>query len=125
MKRIVASVGFVALGVSGLRAQDAGALSVMQNSKPWSASLSLRGFYDDNINSSRSDKVEAFGFEVSPSVGVGFYTDRTAGTLGYTYSGKWYDERPDGNTSNWDHTHIFDAALQHSFSSRARLSVSD
>lgn len=125
MKRIAASVGLVALGTSVLQATDAGALTSMQTAKPWSASLSLRGFYDDNINSTKDDKTDSLGFEINPSVGIGFATDQTSGRFGYTYSGKYYGTKPSGNSSNWDHTHIFDAALQHAFSSRARLAVTD
>ena len=49
MKRIVASVGLVALGASGLRADSDSDLTQNPN-KPWSVSATLRGFYDDNIN---------------------------------------------------------------------------
>jgi hypothetical protein len=125
MKRIAASVGLVAIGTSALQAQDAGAISAMQGAKPWNASVSLRGFYDDNINSERHDKNDSFGFEINPTIGLALVGERTSGSVSYTYSGKWYDERPEGNSSNWDHTHIFSASVQHAFSSRTRLVVGD
>ena len=125
MKRIAASVGLVAISTSALQAQDAGAVSTMQGSKPWNASVSLRGFYDDNINSERHDKDSSFGFEINPTIGLALVGQQTSGSLSYTYSGKWYDDRPEGNTSNWDHTHIFNASVQHAFSSRTRLVVGD
>jgi hypothetical protein len=125
MKRIAASVGLVAISTSALQAQDAGAISAMQGAKPWNASVSLRGFYDDNINSERHGKDDSFGFEINPTIGLALVGERTSGSLSYSYSGKWYDERPEGNSSNWDHTHIFNASVQHAFSSRTRLVVGD
>src|SRR5262249_45623385 len=49
MKKIVASVGLVALGASGVQTAFAQDFSA-DNSKPWSISATLRGFYDDNVN---------------------------------------------------------------------------
>ena len=48
MKKIVASVGLLALGASSVQALDPSALS--DNGRFWSVSAALRGFYDDNIN---------------------------------------------------------------------------
>lgn len=127
MKRIAASVGLLALGASGLQAADTANLSSMQMSKPWSVSATLRGFYDDNINTApKGQKQEAFGYEISPSVSVGIAREQTSASLGYTYSGKYYDHRPAGNSDNkWDHTHTFDAGVSHSFSPRFQLGVRD
>jgi hypothetical protein len=125
MKRIAASVGLVALGASGIQAADTANLSSMQTSKPWSVSATLRGFYDDNINTTKDNKVHVFGFEVSPSVGIGIAGEQTSASLGYTYSGKYYDHQPAGNTDKWDHTHTFDAGLSHTFSPRAQVGVRD
>ena len=69
MKRIVTSVGLVALGASSVGAvlgQDA----TPAPAKFWSISASLRGFYDSNINTAPDtdpvDQVSAFGFTISP-----------------------------------------------------------
>lgn len=125
MKKIAASVGLIALSASALQAADTAALSSMQTSKPWSVSASLRGFYDDNINTTKNNKEHSYGFEVNPSVSVGIAGDQTSASLGYSYSGKFYENRPAGSTDKWDHTHIFDAALQHSFSPRFQVGVKD
>src|SRR4030095_3192180 len=125
MKRIAASVGLVALGASGLQAADTANLSSMQTSKPWSVSATLRGFYDDNINQTQNNKQEAWGYEISPSVSVGIAGEQTSASASYTYSGKYYDHRPAGTSDKWDHTHIFDAGLSHSFSPRFQLGVKD
>jgi hypothetical protein len=94
-------------------------------SKPWSASLALRGFYDDNINTVGDNEDESFGFEVNPTIGYGVLFERTAIRLTYSYSGKWYEERPAGSSDKWDHSHTFDAALDHIFNERFSINVRD
>jgi hypothetical protein len=120
MKRIAASVGLVAIGVSTLHTHG----SELQGSKPWSIGVSLRGFYDDNVNGTKHDKIDTTGFEVSPTVGIGMSRDQTSADLSYTYSGKYYDERP-GTSDHWDHTHIINAGLDHRFNPRNSISLQD
>ena len=75
MKKIVASVGLVALGASGLQTVQAQGLLGPDDSKPWSVALTLRGFYDDNVSSStKGFEQETLGYEVSPSFKVGWDT---------------------------------------------------
>jgi hypothetical protein len=124
MKKIVASVGLVALGASGLSAASVAGLSA-ETVKPWTVSATLRGFYDDNLNSSHSDKQDVFGVEASPSLGFAWASDLTSISLGYTYTFKYYDHRPAGNTDRYDQEHEFNVALAHTFSPRASLSVKD
>ncbi len=135
MKRIVASVGLVALGASGLQAAtDSGLTSV--STKPWSVSATLRGFYDDNINSASSDNPlvasngekfhrSTFGFEVSPSILLSWPWEQTSINLGYIYSFKDYQFKPVGNTDTVDMTHTFNAALDHSFNQLWHAKVND
>ena len=54
MKKLVVSVGIIALGSSVMQAVETGALNAQQTKKAWSVSASLRGFYDDNFNSQSS-----------------------------------------------------------------------
>jgi hypothetical protein len=123
MKTIAASVGLVALGVSTLHSEAQ--TSDPQASKPWSVSLSLRGFYDDNINGTKNNKVDAFGFEVSPSLGYSVERDQTSLNLGYTYSGKYYGDPPNGRSDHWDQSHIFEADLAHRINPRNRIAITD
>lgn len=123
MKRIVASVSLVALGVAGVQAQSEP--MAVQQPKPWNVSATLRGFYDDNINSTTSGRVGSAGVEISPSVGVNWGDGQTTIVGNYTYSLKYYDKRPAGNGGNADQEHIFDIALSHAFSPRYRLDVED
>ena len=124
MKKIVASVGLVALGVSGLNAATVAGLST-ETVKPWTVSATLRGFYDDNLNSSHDNKQEVWGVEASPSLGFAWATDLTSISLAYTYNFKYYDHRPAGNSDRYDQEHDFNVALSHTFSPRVSLSVKD
>src|SRR6476660_9448653 len=103
MNKIVASVGVAALGVSGLqsaRAEDAGAAP----GKPWSVSASLRGFYDDNLNTAPSKSTLAFpsnrqhvwGIEVSPGFDLNFVNDQNTFNAAYRYSLRAYDHNIPG-----------------------------
>ena len=113
----------VALGVSGVQAADA--VSSPEPVKPWSVSATLRGFYDDNINSSDQFKQAAFGYEVSPSALLKENWETTTLNLGYAYSLLYYDHKPLGNASNIDQDHTFNGALTHAFSDRYDISVTD
>ena len=125
MKRIAASLGFVALGASTLQAVDTGALSTMQGTKPWSVSVALRGFYDSNINTSPSDEVGSAGFSVNPFIGFGMAWDQTSTSVSYDLNAQYYDKRPAGQDGNWDYTHTFTAGLSHTFSPRVQMAVRD
>jgi hypothetical protein len=124
MKKFAASLGIVALGTTALHAVEATALNPMQRSKPWSVAASLRGFYDDNINATQN-KVDSFGFEISPSVDFGLAGDQTSFNLGYQLSARWYDEVQAGQTGHWDYTHIAEGHWAHTFSPRVKMSVHD
>jgi hypothetical protein len=125
MNKFAASLGLLALGTTALHAVEASALNTMQRSKPWSVAASLRGFYDDNINSSYGDRQDSFGFEITPSVDFGLAGDQTSFNLGYQLSARWYDNPQSGNSDHWDLSHIFDGYLAHTFSPRVDMVVRD
>jgi len=114
MKKLIASAGIAAVGVAGLQAAD---------SKPWSISASLRGFYDDNITTvPDAVKEESFGIEVSPSVNYNIVRDQTTLSLGYTFGLKWFEDRePDSS----DESHTVAASLDHQVSSTLSFSASN
>ena len=60
MKRIVASIGLVAVGASGIQAALLPALT-KESGKPWSVSATLRGFYDDNFNTVLKECIKVLG----------------------------------------------------------------
>src|ERR1017187_202284 len=123
MKRVIASVGLVALGAAGLQTAHA-----VDTSKPWNVSAKLRGFYDDNPGTAPNgtSKTGSYGFEVSPSLGLAWALEQTTVSLNYTFSGKYY-ERALANTPNqhWDFSHTFNGILNHAFSERYQLTVDD
>lgn len=126
MKKIVASVGLVALGTSMIHGVETGALNSYQNNKAWSVSATLRGFYDDNINTVKSDKKDSVGYEVNPSISYGMAGEMTALNFTYSFSGRYYDkERTANANSKWDFTHVIGADLSHSFSQRTSLFLRD
>jgi len=130
MRKIVASVGLVAIGVSGIRAgfaQEIGA----DTSKPWSVAASFRGFYDDNPgtvpdNGAAGQKPEgSWGFEISPSVAFAWTMEQTTISAGYLYSLRYYETKPPGSADHDDQTHTFNVALSHAFSERFSGRVAD
>lgn len=141
MKKIVASVGLVALGASGLHAASVPSI-VAEDTKPWTIAATLRGFYDSNINSAPDAMIndgklvgvngkkydqDSFGFEVSPSVGLNLPINQgqTTVSAGYTYSYKYYDNELYNTSDNNDQSHQFNIGLDHAFSERYALSVKD
>jgi Putative beta-barrel porin 2 len=125
MNKFAASLGLVALGTTALHAVEATALNTMQRSKPWSVAASLRGFYDDNINSSYGNREDSLGFEITPSVDFGLAGDQTSFNLGYQFSARWYDHPQAGNSDHWDLSHVFDGYLAHTFGPRVDMVVRD
>src|SRR5436190_6799581 len=103
MNKLVASVGLAALGAASVQAQTPGVTANM--TKPWSVAVTLRGFYDDNLNTvPRREIVEVingetvtnktkdiFGVEVSPSLRWQWASPQTHLSLGYVYTFKGYN----------------------------------
>lgn len=124
MKRIFATAGFAAIGVLGLQAANSSSLTPQETSKPWSVSAALRGFYDDNyaLRPNGPAKDKSFGVEVQPSVKLNWVGDQTYAGLSYDYGMKWYEGRPNNSA---DHSHQVNARLNHAFSERHKLDLSD
>lgn len=121
MKRIVASVGVVALGAAVIQTSNAQGIG---SDKPWTFSAALRGFYDDNVDTRSQNEIDTFGFEISPSIGFRVGMDQTTFSLAYTYAYKYYDERP-GFSDHDDQTHTVMASLTHAFNERTSIAVRD
>ncbi len=131
MKKMVASVGLVALSASGLHAaSDMGVPS--DSGRFWSVSATLRGFYDDNINTYPNSTPlppgysrGSAGYEISPALFLSFPMEQTSIGLSYIYSFKYYENKPVNNSEYYDMTHVLNAALNHAFSERYQISVKD
>jgi hypothetical protein len=121
MKRIINSAGLVALGAAGLQAANG---QSMDNSKPWSVSLTARGFYDSNYSLSPSGSSQhSWGTEITPaatySYGVNTPTSFSASALATM---KYYAARPNNDA---DYTYQGVVALDHKFNENYEAKVSD
>jgi hypothetical protein len=124
MKKIIASAGLVAVGAASLHAANAPGLTPQETAKPWSVSASLMGFYDDNY-ATRPDgpaKESSFGVLFRPSFALNVPKDQTFIKLGLDYGLSYYADRPE---NEFDHNLQVMAKLDHRFSERHRVIVSD
>ena len=121
MKRIVASLGVAALGAACIQESSAQATGA----KAWTASVALRGFYDDNVNTTPTARVGTFGAEVSPTLAFELPMDQTTVSLAYTYSFKYYEKPPQIGADHNDQSHIITARLMHAFNERTTISIGD
>jgi hypothetical protein len=141
MNKFVASVSLVALGAASVHAQSTttGQNSAISAPAPkwWNIGATIRGFYDDNANTQptgSSNVVSTFGYDVSPTVGVSVGNQQTTFSARYTFDYLYY-EKPLGNTvgphgvtestTKHDMVHSFTAALDHAFSERYSVHLSD
>jgi hypothetical protein len=127
MKKIVATVGLVALGAVGINTLHAQDISSAPT-KSWNVSASVRGFYDDNINALEDNSGstnKSFGFEVVPGASLNWGNDQTTVKVGYRFGLRYYDQEPYNATDNTYMTHTFDGTLNHSFNERYHVTVGD
>ncbi len=123
MRKIATVASLVALGAVSLQAADT-------DSKIWSVSANLRGFYDDNIATTPSGAVgptglrlrqSSFGFEVSPTLALKLPLEQTKLGLSYTYDMKYYENR----SNSADHSHDAELTLTHAFTPRYKMAAND
>jgi hypothetical protein len=136
MKKIVASVGLVAIGASGLTAVVAQDSAATPHSPLWpfSISASLKGFYDDNINT-QPEKLpngannpayqSSFGFQVTPAANINWQNEQTTFKSGLTYTYRQYEKKLWDTTQKYDQDFTFDADLTHQFTEAYSLEAQD
>ncbi|MBK7999625.1 MAG: outer membrane beta-barrel protein [Verrucomicrobia bacterium] len=124
MKRAVVAAGAFALGAAGLYgASVTDALTAQEKDKRWLLSGSLRNFFDDNMFNSPSVTAESsFGVEVKPGIALNLPLERTLLTASYDYTMSFFEARNDNKV---DQTHQFEGRLDHKFSERYELSVTE
>ncbi len=122
MKKIITAAGLVAIGAMGIS-------NVQAQSKPWSVSASLRGFYDDNYATAPTSaapgtigKRGSFGTDVGATAAYNLSTDQTALGLKYTFGMRYYEDR---TSNSADYSHQADVSLDHKFSEIYSLTASD
>jgi hypothetical protein len=141
MKFVFTSAGLLALGAASLHAYDP-EMTRQKTGQPFSVAATVRGFYDDNVTTSPDKFVrvdrdsdgniirrrsfdprqDSFGVEVSPSAHLNLPMEQTYVSLGYIYSLRWYENRPN---SSIDQSHEFNGKLRHQFGPRQDIGVSD
>jgi len=129
MKNIVVSVSLAALGTAGLHAATSAS---GDNPRPWGVSGTFDGFYDDNINSA-ADNAKlgsahrgSTGFEVAPAISLNWpWEEGSSLSANYVYTFKYYDNKPQNTSDNYDQTHAFNLALNHSFSESYAVGLKD
>ena len=129
MKRIVKSVVFAAMGLLGVAAANAQGyglapgLTPQELSKSWSASVALRGFYDDNYATApKGGERSSTGFEVSPRLSFNMPMEQTYIGFSALYSLRYYGDRPQNSA---DHSIQLDGTLTHSISERNKVELTD
>jgi len=122
MKKIIASVGLAALGVSTLHAQYTPGVTPAEMAKPWSLAVTLRGFYDDNFLTLHNGPSvrSSYGMEVSPSASLNHTINNTAFTVSYVYDWRYYE-----HTSTSDSQHQLNASVTQNFSENYRMQVTE
>src|SRR5579863_10400340 len=126
MKKVIASASLLALGAAGAATVAAGAdtaSSIFNADKPWSVTASLRGFYDDNINTAPNGtpgKVSSVGVELRPGASLNFDWGATKLSASYLYDMRYYDER-----HNTDQSHDFEFNFDHNISERYSMNIAD
>lgn len=121
MKKVIASAGLFALGAVGVQNVQA---QWVGPEKPWTISGTLRGFYDDNINTQPDGpgRVSSWGFEVRPSGGIDLEYGPTSLKASYTYALLYYTER---EPNKYDQNHDFELTFNHNFSERYSVNATE
>jgi hypothetical protein len=117
MRNCLKVTGYLAVGMFGVQAAHGQA-----DSKPWSVSAAVRGFYDDNYATAPSTpapgqapKQNSYGVEFIPSAGFRWRApnELTDFKADYIYSLRYYEDR----VNSADHSHQIDLGADHKFGS--------
>ena len=122
MKKALASAGLLALGAAA--SQTVLAQATGAPPKPWSVSGTLRGFYDDNINTAPSGpaKQSSIGYEIKPYGEVNLSSGPTVFTASYFYDLRYYEARASGKA---EQDHDLELLFKHAFSERYSMDLGD
>jgi hypothetical protein len=117
MNKLFVSMGLAAASVASVQLTQAADGSDGANgvdSKVWSVSATLRGFYDDNYDTSPV-KHGSWGFEVSPQASVSVPLRQTDIGLRYVYGLYYYQQRDNSGGNSIDQSHDVDLWVDHAF----------
>ncbi|MSU27301.1 MAG: hypothetical protein EXS27_05220, partial [Pedosphaera sp.] len=124
MNRIIVTTGLAALGAVSLQP------ALAQDAKPWNLTATVRSFYDDNYATGPSKastagiatKRSSWGLEFSPSAAYQLNRDQTTVDLSARYGMRYYEDRRQGSA---DHSLDFGVSLDHRFTEKQKLTVSE
>lgn len=139
LKRAVVTAGACAIGAAGLHGANVTGLTPQEQSKWWILSGEINTFYDDNtfnqpdktdvqspnprVGTKRIDTSNAsFGTQLKPGVAINLPLDRTLLNASYDYTLDYYENRPQHKI---DESHRFETRLNHKFSPRYDIDISD
>lgn len=95
----------------------------MEQAKPWSISLGVRGFYDDNYTAAPDGLAsDSYGISVNPTAALNFVLDRTLISLSYSYDMRWYEDRSENEA---DHMQNLNLKLSHAFTETMTVDVTE
>ena len=123
MNKYIRAVGVLSLGAASLAVQNT-ACAAEGGDKPWKISTGLKGFYDDNIftRPNGTNKLDSFGFEVSPRLSYAIITESSSLKLSYALSAKYFEKR---RQDPWDMAHVITVAASHSVNDRISLNLNE
>ena len=113
------------------------ALAAEGDEKPLLLSLGLKGFYDDNIftRPAGPQKVDSFGFQLTPGITYKISNGATSVSIGYTLDAKWYERRSRDSVDStgavaqrsdpWDYSHFIKASIKHRASDTLSFEAAD
>jgi hypothetical protein len=123
MKNILTTAGMAAVAVVGFQTTCAGQAVMVDDSKWWQVSASLRGFYDDNYGTAPSNlEEESFGVEVRPGLDLAHQGEQYTVKLGLIYSARWFEDRARNEV---DHTVIADLAGEYQITENNLIRIND
>ena len=126
MKKFIQAAGVVS---GALALSSSASIFDIDGNRPWTVSLAVKGFYDDNIYARQGVsasgiklKEDSVGLDVSPSLRFNVPLDQGSVNFGYQYGMRWYEAR---NDNKIDQYHIITGDFTHNFNSRFKLDVYD
>jgi hypothetical protein len=124
MKKLIQAATILSAGAAVMTSSHL--LAAPGGGKPWTFSLGLRGFYDDNIftgnNNDPADQreVSSWGFEITPGLRLDLPLSQGLFTASYNYGFRYFEDRPG---TSYDQFHIGNVELTHNFSPRLKLNM--
>jgi hypothetical protein len=91
-------------------------------SLPFTVSASIREEYDDNINTTKTNRQDDFKTLISPGVFYQYGNDRTNFSAAYNFSVTYFSQRAG---KSFDFSHDFSVGMVHKFSDRFTLDIRD